>query len=132
MQFLSDEWLAELHDTAARRPVPDDDPLADVSVVIEQVVTPSDGSAGRRWRLVVADGAISVVDAADADEDADVRLTSDRATAAAIAAGERAALDAFIAGDIVLGGDVRALLDHRVAFETLGALFADVRDRTEF
>ncbi len=132
MQFLSDEWLAELHDAAATLPVPDDDPLAEVSVVIEQVVTPSAESAGRRWRLVVAGGAISVVDAADTDDDADVRLTSDRATAAAIAAGERAALDAFIAGDIVLGGDVRALLEHRAAFETLGALFADVRDRTEF
>lgn len=132
MQFLSDEWLAALHDAAADRPVPADDPLADVSVVIEQVVTaPSDGDE-RRWRLVVDHGAVSVTATDDDASAADVRLTSDRATAAAIATGERAALDAFIAGDIVLGGDVRALLEHRAALETLGALFADVRDRTTF
>jgi hypothetical protein len=61
-----------------------------------------------------------------------VRLTSGRATAAAIASGERAALDAFIAGDLVLGGDVRTLLAHRAALEVLGDLFAEVRSRTAF
>jgi hypothetical protein len=49
-----------------------------------------------------------------------------------IATGRRPALDAFIAGDLVLGGDVRALLDNRAALEVLGDLFAEVKAATVF
>ena len=127
MEFLSDDWLAAMDAAARERTVPADDPLADVSLVVEQVVT-----GGPTWRLVVDRGRCSVVAGADPDGAPDVRLTSDRTTAAAIAGGQRSALDAFIAGDLVLGGDVRALLEHRVAMEALGDLFAQVRDRTAF
>ena len=64
--------------------------------------------------------------------DPDVRLTSSRATAAAIASGQRAALDAFIAGDLRLGGDVRRLIDERAALEAMGDVFAAVREATDF
>src|SRR3546814_8197426 len=57
----------------------------------------------------------------------DVRLTTDRRTAEDLAAGRRPALDAFIAGDLVLGGDARALLENRSALEALGDLFARVK-----
>lgn len=125
MQFLSEDWLAAL-DAAARTRVPGaDDPLAGISLSLEQVVT-----GGPRWRLVIDDGRCSVV--TDGPGEADVRLTSDRATAEAIATGRRAALDAFIAGDLVLGGDVRALLDNRAALEALGDLFAQVKAQTTF
>jgi hypothetical protein len=125
--FLSDEWLDALDAAARGRAVDDVDPLADVCLSIEQIVT-----GERRWRLVIDSGALSVdPDPAD-DDGADVRLSSDRATAAAIASGRRAALDAFIAGDLVIGGDVRAMLEHREALEALGDLFAELRTRTVF
>ena len=126
MEFLSDEWLAALDDAARRRVVPSEDPLAGVRVTIEQVVRD-----GPRWRLCVDDGSLWVETDPTGGE-ADVRLTSDRTTAAAIASGRRAALDAFTAGDLVIGGDVRALLDHREALEALGDLFAEVRSATSF
>ena len=125
VQFLSDEWLAALGEAARDRPVPDPDPLADVAVTIEHVVVD-----GPRWRLVVDHGSCAVVVGGEGEPD--VRLTSSRETAEAIAAGRRPALDAFIAGDLVLGGDVRALLDNRAALEALGDLFARVKVETVF
>ena len=98
-------------------------------MTVEQVVT-----GGPSWRLVIDHGRISVEPGATAGDpgDASVRLTSDLATATDIAAGRRAALDAFITGDLVIGGDVRAMLDHREALETLGDLFAELRAETTF
>lgn len=125
VQFLSDEWLAAMDGAARARPVPDPDPLADATVTIEQVV-----SDGPRWRLVVDRGRCRVTPGGEGDPD--VRLTCDRATAEDIATGRRPALDAFIAGDLVLGGDVRALLDNRAALEVLGDLFAQVKAETVF
>ncbi len=127
VQFLSDDWLAAMDAAARARVAPDDDPLASVTVAIEQAITD-----GPRWRLLVADGHLSVVDGTDADDEPEVRLTCDRATAAAIATGQRSALDAFIAGDLVLGGDARVLLANRAALEAVGDLFAQVRSDTTF
>lgn len=124
--FLSDDWFDALDAAARSRRSPEDDPLADISITVEQVVTD-----GPRWRLVIDDGALSVT-RDDAGDEPGIRLTSDRDTAAAIAAGRRAALDAFIAGDLVIGGDVRVMLEHRAALETLGDLFADVASATTF
>jgi predicted lipid carrier protein YhbT len=126
VEFLSDEWLAALDQAARDRPSADHDPVAGIDLRIEQVVRD-----GPRWRLVIEGGAMRV-DREPDDTEPDIRLTSDRATAAAIAAGTRAALDAFITGDLVIGGDVRAMLDHREALEALGDLFADLRTRTTF
>lgn len=126
MRFLSDEWLAALDRAARGRPVTDPDPLADVELTVEQVV-----EGARTWRLVVSRGRLSV-EAGPASGEPDVRLTSDHATAASIASGQRAALDAFVHGDLVIGGDIRSLLEHREAMEALGDLFADVRSATDF
>lgn len=125
VEFLSDEWLAAL-DQAARDRTVGDDPVAGIDLRIEQVVRD-----GPRWRLVISNGDMRIDDAPDESEP-DIRLTSDRATAAAIASGTRAALDAFITGDLVIGGDIRTMLDHREALEALGDLFADLRSRTTF
>lgn len=130
MQFLSDEWLAALDDAARRRVPPDDDGLAAVTMTVEQVVTD-----GPSWRLRVDQGSLSVEVLASGSppaEDGTVRLISDRQTAADIAAGRRAALDAFITGDLVIGGDVRSLIEHGTALEAVGDLFAELRDQTEF
>lgn len=125
VQFLSAEWVAAMDAAARDRVVPEPDPLADVTVSIEQVVR---GVA--RWRLVIDRGACSVD--SDPDGEPDVRLTSDRRTAEDLATGRRPALDAFIAGDLVLGGDARALLQNRAALEALGDLFARVKADTAF
>jgi len=125
VQFLSDEWLAAMDGAARSRSVAADDPLRGVSLVVEQVVVD-----GPRWRLVIDDGHCSVQ--AGGEREPDVRFTSDRTTAEAIATGQRAALEAFIAGDLVLGGDVRALLEHRAALEVLGDLFGSVKSSTTF
>lgn len=124
VEFLSDEWIDALDAAARDRPPVVDDPLASIEVTIAQRVID-----GPSWRLVVDRGAVSVV---RGDEPADVRLTSDRATAAAIASGRRAALDAFISGDLRLGGDVSMLLEHRAALEALGDVFARVGVATDF
>ncbi len=125
VQFLSDEWLRAMDAAARDRTPPEEDPLAGVSVSIEHAV-----EGGPRWRLVIDDGTVRVL--ADAPDEADVRLRSDRATAAAIAQGRRSALDAFIAGELRLGGDTRMLLAHRAVLEAMGDVFAEVRDRTTF
>lgn len=125
VQFLSDDWLRALDGAARSRVVPEDDPLGAVELVIEQEVTD-----GPTWRLVIDRGALHV--ARSGDRPADVRLVSDRETAAAIASGRRAALDAFIGGDLVLGGNVQTLLEHRVALEAVGDLFAQVSANTDF
>jgi hypothetical protein len=125
VQFLSDEWLDAMDEAARSRPTDDDDPLQGVSVVVEQVIVD-----GPRWRLVVEDGRCRV--SARGEDDPKMHPPAGPTTAEAIARGERAALDAFIAGDLVLGGDVRRLLEHRAALEALGDLFASVKASTSF
>lgn len=127
MQFLSDEWLTALADAARSRPTEHDGPLADVRLSVDQIIV-----GGPRWRMVVDRGDVSIERPEPGSDEADVRLTSDRATATDIAAGRRAALDAFITGDLVIGGDVRVMLDHGATLETLGDLFAAVRASTTF
>ncbi len=105
-------------------------------MTVEQVVTD-----GPSWRFVIDRGSLSVerVDpigpssgGSAETEDGVVRLISDRATAADIASGRRAALDAFIRGDLVIGGDVRPIIDHGAALAAVGDLFAEVRRTTTF
>lgn len=129
MQFLSDEWLTALETAAGDHRIGSDDPLADVSITIEQSVVD-----GPSWRFVIDGGALSIQrgPGPTTPPEGTVRLTSDRVTATDIAAGRRAALDAFITGDLVIGGDVRTMLEHRAALETLGELFAEVRGATTF
>ena len=126
VRFLSDQWLDALDDAARSGSASVSDGMSGVSLVVEQVVR-----EGPTWRLVIDDGAMRV-ERGPSERAPDVRLTSDRETAAAIASGRRAALDAFMRGELVIGGDIRSLLDHREAFEALGDLFAGVRDATDF
>ena len=118
--FLSPEWLQELADAAA---VLDGlDP--DVRLTVEQVVDDV------RWSMRLAGGRLSVVPGAA--DDADVRLTTDRSTAAAVARGELAAADAVAAGRLRIGGDLSALLRAAPALAGLDAAFAAVRERTTY
>lgn len=121
MEFLSDEWIAALDAAARARVAPDDDPLSEVTFTLEQVVD-GDGS----WRMVIDRGTVTVRRSAADDPPADVRILCSEAVARALAARQRPALDAFIAGDLRIGGNVAALLEHRSALEALGDLFASI------
>lgn len=116
-EFLSDEWVDALASAAATATVSDDAELS-----VRQVV---DDTA---WTVRVAGGRIAV----DRDPTADVTLTTDRDTAAALVRGELATQDAFAAGRLRLGGDLTKLLAATGALRGLDAAYAQVRDTTTF
>ena len=63
---------------------------------------------------------------------ADLTLTSDVATAAAVSRGEQSAQAAFMAGRLHLRGDTAALIRNATAFARAGDAFAAVRDLTDY
>ena len=115
--FLSDEWVDALAGAASAATV---DP--GVTLAVRQVVD------GTGWTVRVAGGRISV----DREPAADITLTTDRETAAALVRGEVAAQDAFAAGRLRLGGDLQKLLAAAGALSGLDAAYAGVREATTF
>lgn len=120
-EHLSDAWFDELAAAAAEASV---DPT--LSLVVQQVVV--DGDREVAWTVRVQDGRIEV--ARGRVPDADLSLTQDRATAAAIARGELSAQAAFLAGRLRIGGAVHQLTGQAAALAALEDVFADVRART--
>jgi hypothetical protein len=53
-------------------------------------------------------------------------------TAVAVATGQMNAQDAFIGGHILFTGDQQKLVDAQPVFGALDAVFASVRQRTEY
>ena len=128
-EFLSDTWLEEL-DRALRD-------SAGVSalapIVIEQVVVDVPGRGEVRYRLRVdGDGARVRVMGGGAAEAADLRLTTDYATAVAIALGRENAQIALARGRLRLGGDVDTLIRHADALGALHDASAALRAATTF
>lgn len=103
--FLSEAWIDALADRLAARSV---DPALEVAV--RQVV--DDVS----WTVRVTAGRVRL----DRDPAADVTLTTDRATAEALVAGELAAQDALAAGRLRIGGDLTKLLGASQVIAGLG------------
>lgn len=129
LRFLSPEWIDAL-DRAVRA----DTTLlaaaqgADGLVVEQRVVDP--GNAMVCWHVAIGGGTVRI--AAGAAPSPDVVLTVDRATAAQIARGEASAQRAFMAGQLRIGGDPRALIRHQAAFAAAGDAFAAVRAETDW
>lgn len=121
--FLTDDWVRELHDAAARIKPP-----TDVSVTIQQIVTHGDEAGEVAFAIRIADGTVTVT--AGRDPDADVTFTQDRTTATAIARGELSAQAAFIAGRLRVGGDLRAAMAATGAITDLDDDLAGVRAST--
>jgi putative sterol carrier protein len=121
-RFLSSEWLADLAAAAGDVEVAGGEPFT-----VQQVVV-GDDEEPVQWALRVSAGRVVVE--AEGVPDADVTLTTDRATATALARGQLAVTDAFMAGRLRVAGDLRALLRAGGVLGALDAVFASVRERT--
>ena len=124
-EFLSDAWLDAL-DVALRSAPPVDVPGP---VVIEQLVHGVPGRGDVRYRVRI-DDAGARVDGADGD--AAIRLTTDYATAVAVAQGSESAQAALAAGRLRLGGDVDVLVGAADGLRALADAAARVRSATTY
>jgi putative sterol carrier protein len=124
-RFLSPEWVADLAAAAEGVEV-----AAEQDVAVQQVVAVDGTDEPVRWGLRVAGGRVAVV--AGAVPDADVTLTTDRATATSLAKGEAAVTDVFMAGRLRIAGDLRALMRAGGVLGALDQAFAGVRERTSW
>ena len=126
-EFLSQSWLREL-DRAVRS-------SAGVSalapVVIEQVVVGVPERGEVRYRIRIGSDGAQVTEG-PADERPDVRLTTDYATAVAIACGRESAQIALAHGRLRLGGDVETLVRRAGALAALGDATAELRATTTY
>jgi hypothetical protein len=127
-EFLSPEWLRELD--AAVRAAPGLSALGPIEV--EQVVCDVPRRGEVRYRIVVDDDGARVLERDQHRQPADVRLTTDYATAVAIAAARENAQTALAEGRLRLGGSVDALVRRAAAFAALGDATAALRGITTF
>jgi putative sterol carrier protein len=121
-RFLTPAWVADLATAAGEVEV-----TADASMTVQQVVADAGGEPVR-WALRVGGGRVSVEPGGVAQPD--ITLTTDRATATALARGELAITDAFMAGRLRVAGDLRTLMRAGAVLGALDEAFASVRDRT--
>ena len=106
--FLSDEWFDEMAAAASAARPP-----ADLDLTIEQQIVD-----GESWTIRIGAGAAELQ--RGGSDAADVRIITDAATAAGIRNGTMSAQRAFLDGQLRIGGDVAALIEHREALAGLG------------
>jgi hypothetical protein len=128
VRYLSLEWLDVLTSEVAAS-----DALqaaADgLELGVTQVVT--DGPEGMvTYHLQVHDGGAHF--GAGPAEPEHVRFSQDWETAVAVATGVLNAQEALIGGRILLTGDQQKLLDSQSVFRALDAVFAKVREDTDY
>ncbi|HEX7277055.1 MAG TPA: SCP2 sterol-binding domain-containing protein [Acidimicrobiales bacterium] len=120
MRFLSPEWLDSLRAATA-------DAAPGTDLRIRQRVT--GGPAGDvEYVVALAGGQVRVEGAGPAD----VELTTDYDTAAAISQGLLSPAAAFAAGRLRVGGAVSSLVAHQDAFTSMGKLLAGVAEATTY
>ncbi len=128
VRYLSLEWIDALSAEVATS-----ERLVALSALhhigVTQVVT--GGPEGDvTYHLQVGGGAASFGAGAAFPED--VRMQQDWDTAVGVATGELSAQEAFISGQILLTGDQQKLIESQPVFGALDAVFATVRQRTEY
>lgn len=128
VRYLSLEWIdaltAEVAASAELAAL-----AADHEIGVTQVVT--EGPEGDVvYHLQVGDGTASFGPGAAYPEH--VRMQQTWETAVGVATGEMNAQDAFINGRILLTGDQQKLMSSQPVFRALDAVFATVRERTEY
>ena len=128
IRYLSLEWLEALTAEVAANTALQS--LAQQhSIGVTQVVT--GGPEGNVvYHLQVGDG-IARFGAGDAEPE-DVRMEQTWETAVGVATGELNAQEAFIKGRILLTGSQQRLVESQPVFGALDAVFANVRERTEY
>ena len=127
-EFLTAAWLDALAAvTAAAPPLPA--PAADVRLVVQQTVR--DAPGGAFSYTVTIDGPRVEVRAGAAPQ-ADLLLTADYATAAALHRGELNAQEAISSGGLVIRGALGRLLAARPVLDRLDDRFAGVRAATTY
>ncbi len=121
VRFLSREWLDHLSSlTSATSPA--------TTLSIRQRVTGGpDGDV--EYILRLAGGKVAFEPGAG---DADLELTSDYETAAAISQGVLTPAAAFAAGRLRIGGPVSAVVAHQEALADIGTLLAGVASDTTY
>jgi SCP-2 sterol transfer family len=128
MEYLSDAWIDAL-DAAVR----DAPPLRTTTpLVIESVVTEVPRRGEVRYRLAVDASGARARSGDAGDPPPELRLTTDYATAVAIAQGTENAQTALARGRLRLGGDVNVLIAHADTLSTLDDLTAGVRAETTY
>lgn len=125
--FLSDAWLSALDD-AARADARMADLATGPDLVVQQDVL-GGPSGDVTYHVRIADGAVRFL--AGPAPRADVRFRQDHATAVGIASGRASAQRAFMAGQLQVGGDLRALVDRGDVLAALADVFAEVRADTD-
>lgn len=126
VEFLSARWVAALNEALRGAAVTTD---GEPPLVIQQLVDHPDGIRSAYRIRVEATGAEALGGFAD---DATVTFRQNYEVARGIATGERDAHVEFLMGRVVVSGDTKALLDHRVALERIHAALADLRAVTAF
>lgn len=126
-RFLSSEWFEELSQAGSGLPVAGEPPRG--TVTIQQVVT--GGPEGDvAYVIRVRDGRLEATPGWAGD--ANVTITEDLATAAALSRGELSARQALLAGRVQLRGDTDSLLASLAAMQAAQAGVDQVRSRTSY
>lgn len=121
-RFLSAAWFEDVADATGPAPA------KPVDLVLQQVVTGTpEGEV--TYRVLVSDDEAVIQPGGDGT--ADVTLTSDYSTAAAIAEGQLSAQSALRQGRIRVGGDLSRLTERHTQL-TIDPVPASVRARTTF
>lgn len=128
IRYLSLDWINALSSAVA-----DSEQMREVAqhhtLGVTQVVT--DGPEGDITYHLVVSGGAATFGAGPADPE-DVKMQQAWQTAVDVATGEMNAQDAFINGHILLFGDQQKLLESQPVFGALDAVFASVRERTDY
>lgn len=127
MDYLGDDWMDAVIAEAGSVRV--DEPSEGATLVIQTVVT--DGPRGDVAFHLSIDGTNLAVRRGHAVQPT-VSFTQHFAVAVDVASGRRSAQEAFMAGDIRVGGDATALIEHRSSLGTFDAVMARVAADTVF
>lgn len=128
VRYLSLEWIDAL--TAEVAASEELRALADEHAIgVTQLVT--DGPEGTVVYHLQVGGGMARFGAGPAEPE-DVRMEQTWETATAVATGELNAQAAFVGGRILLHGDQQKLMASQPVFGALDAIFAAVRERTEY
>jgi hypothetical protein len=127
VQFLSDEWRTALDQAAMSLGGLAE--LGEEPFVLQQTITGGpDGDISYRIEINATGARVVSGPAVDPT----VSCRQDYQTAVAITTGQSSAQAAFMVGDLVIGGNLAALIERADALRNLDDIFADVRAQTTY